>query len=84
MMTRRGAKSDKASKTASRDSERAASTTSETKAPEHKTAESKAAEANSADGKPAKPNYSDIFSDWICDIAEIEPALPAYTRWLQN
>jgi ribonuclease-3 len=58
-MTRRGAKSDNVSKTAQRDSERAASTTSATKSADSKTAETKAAESKpadvkSADIKPAK------------------------------
>ena len=30
-------------------------------------------------GKPAKPNYSDIFSDWICDMAAMDPRLVAIT-----
>lgn len=57
-MSRRGAKSDTTSKTARRNSERAASAPSETKAPETKTpetrtVETKAAEAKSSDAKPA-------------------------------
>ena len=30
-------------------------------------------------GKPAKPNYSDIFSDWVCDMAAQDPRLVAIT-----
>ncbi|MBM2829337.1 MAG: 1-deoxy-D-xylulose-5-phosphate synthase [Gammaproteobacteria bacterium] len=30
-------------------------------------------------GKPSKPTYSRIFSDWVCDMAAIDPRLVAIT-----
>ncbi|AMN42125.1 ribonuclease III [Rhodoplanes sp. Z2-YC6860] len=58
-MSRRGAKSDNASKTAQRDSERAASTTSVTKSADSKAAQAKAAETK-AESKSAEDTPADV------------------------
>jgi ribonuclease-3 len=59
-MSRRGAKSDNSSKTAPRDSERAASTTSVTKSADSKTAQSKTAETKAAESKSAEDTPADV------------------------
>ena len=34
---------------------------------------------NKLDTRPGKPTYTQVFSDWICDMADADPALVAIT-----